>query len=93
MHKQFSIAEAKNKLPSIIHGVEEGPSIELTRRGKPVAVVMSKHEYEQLTRKKEGFWNALTKFREVMRKENFEIQDSDFEGLRDTSVGREVDLS
>ena len=43
MQKQFSISEAKNRLPSIIHihYVEEGPYVELTRRGKPVAVLLS----------------------------------------------------
>lgn len=93
MHKQFSIAAAKNKLPSIIHDVEEGTAVELTRRGKPVAVVMSKQAYEQLTRKKEGFWNALANFRKDMLQEDAEIQDSDFNGLRESSGGREVDLS
>ena len=51
MQKQFSIAEAKNRFPTIIHNVEKGPYVELTRRGKPVAVVLSIKEYEQLSRK------------------------------------------
>ncbi len=55
MHKQFSIVEAKNKLPAIIHSVEVGSAVELTRRGKPVDMVMSTAEYERLTHPKEGF--------------------------------------
>ena len=39
MQKQFSISEAKNRLPTIIPYVGKGPYIELTRRGKPVAVI------------------------------------------------------
>jgi prevent-host-death family protein len=52
MEKQFSIAEAKSKLPAIIHSVEDGPSVKLTRHGKPVAVLLSIREYEQLAKNK-----------------------------------------
>jgi prevent-host-death family protein len=33
----FSIAEAKNKLPELIRAVEQGKKIVITRHGKPVA--------------------------------------------------------
>ena len=33
----FSIAEAKNKLPELIRAVEEGKKVVITRHGKPVA--------------------------------------------------------
>lgn len=33
----FSIAEAKNKLPELIRAVEKGKKIIITRHGKPVA--------------------------------------------------------
>jgi len=92
MQKQFSIAEAKDKLPKIIHYVEKGPYVELTRRGKPVAVLLSIQEYEQLSRKYTGFWNALSQFRQKVQNEKIEISDRDFKGLRDLSSGREVEL-
>ena len=92
MQKQFSIAEAKNKLPSIIHYIEKGPFVELTRRGKPVAVLLSIREYERLSREYTGFWNALSVFRQSIRNEDMEISDADFEGLRDPSAGRHVEL-
>ena len=92
MQDQFSIAEAKNRLPSIIHDVEKGPTIKLTRRGKPVAVLLSVQEYERLSSQYSGFWSALTKFRRNIQKEDIEISDTDFVGLRDTGVGREVEL-
>ncbi len=92
MEKQYSIAEAKSKLPAIIHSVEEGPLVKLTRHGKPVAVLLSTREYEQLARKKEGFWSALTEFRKTVKKADIEITDADFELLRDTSIGRESEL-
>lgn len=92
MQKQVSIAEAKNKLPSIIHYVEKGPYVQLTRRGKPVAVLLSIQEYELLNRKFRGFWSALTEFRQKIGEEGIEISDRDFEGLRDLSAGREIEL-
>ena len=93
MENQYSIAEAKNKLPSIIHSVEKGPPVKLTRRGRLVAVLLSIQEYERLSQKKEGFWRALKAFRQLAEKEGVEISNADFEGLRDYSPGREVDWS
>ena len=94
MEKQhYSIAEAKTKLPSIVHMVEKGPSVKLTRHGKPVAVLLSIQEYERLGQKQGNFWNSLATFRKTMVKEGIEITDSDFKGLRDLSEGREVELS
>ncbi|OPX40482.1 MAG: hypothetical protein B1H13_07335 [Desulfobacteraceae bacterium 4484_190.3] len=88
MQKRFSIAETKNKLPSIIHDVEKGNSVELTRRGKPVAALLSIKEYERLCGKNQDFWSGLMAIRQVIENENIEISDLDFEGLRDPSTGR-----
>lgn len=92
MQKQFSIAEAKNKLPSIIHDVESGPPVELTRRGVPVAVLLSKHDFDLLTEKQDGFWNVLMEFRRHVEQEGIIFSDADFSELRDSSKGRNVDL-
>jgi len=92
MEKQFSIAEAKSKLPAIIHSVEHGPSVKLTRHGKPVAVLLSIREYEQLAKKKEGLWNALMHFRDILKQDVVKITDADFENLRDRSLGREREM-
>ncbi len=89
METQYTISEAKNKLPSIIHSVEKGPSVKLTRRGRPVAILLSIKEYEKLVRKNISFWNALTNFRN--KAGEFEISDEDFVGLRDRSSGRIVE--
>ena len=93
MQKQFSIAEAKNRLPSIIHYVEKGPYVELTRRGKPVAILLSIQEYERLSRKYTGFWSALTAFRKRIEDEGIDISSGDFEELRDLSIGRDIELT
>ena len=92
MEKKYTIAEAKSKLPAIIHTVEDGPSIKLTRHGKPVAVLLSIREYEQLAKNNMGFWSAFTKFRKNLEKEDTKITDADFKDLRDISTGRERDI-
>lgn len=88
MESQYTISQAKNSLPAIVHSVEKGPSVKLTRRGRPVAVLLSIKEYEKLSAKRESFWDALTALRKQAG--NFEISDEDFEDLRDRSLGRAV---
>lgn len=92
MKDQISIAEAKNKLPSIIHYVEKGPNIQLTRRGKPVAVLLSIREYKRLRQKPASFREAMLKFRKDINMADLDITDADFENLRDTDSGRKVEL-
>ncbi len=72
--------------------VEKGPYVKLTRRGKPVAVLLSIQAYERLSRKYTGFWSAVSEFRRKIDDEGIEISDRDFKGLRDLSAGREVEL-
>jgi len=88
MQKQYSIAEAKNKLPSIIHQIEKGPSVTLTRRGKPVAVLLSIGEFERLSISNSSFWNSLMSFRQMISFEGLKFSGHEFEGLRDTSSRR-----
>jgi prevent-host-death family protein len=40
MEKQYAIVDAKNKLPSLIHSVETGQAVKLTRHGKPAAGIL-----------------------------------------------------
>jgi antitoxin Phd len=66
--KIFSIAKAKDKLPSIIHEVEDGTSVRLTRYGRPVAIIMSIEEYEQSVVRGNDFWDELMSFRNSLKK-------------------------
>jgi prevent-host-death family protein len=90
--QQYSIAEAKNKLPALVRVVEEEGSVELTRWGKSIAVIVSMDEYQRLQAQKTTFWDALVKFREAFDLEDVNIEPEIFEGLRDQSPGREVVL-
>ena len=62
----ISIADAKNQLPALIHQAEAGKPVTITRRGKPVAVVVSVQEYEHLraasAQRKSG-WEVLQEIR------------------------------
>ena len=93
MAKQYSIAEARDHLPRIVHEVEDGGPVELTRRGKPVAVVVSIRDYERKPRRgrKKDFWEALVEWR---AKNWREIREANlgpeyFDSLRDRSPGRD----
>jgi prevent-host-death family protein len=44
---QISIAEAHNRLSHWLKNIDQGP-ITITRRGKPVGVIISLQEYESL---------------------------------------------
>ncbi len=94
MQKQYPIAEAKNKLPSIVHDVEGGTIVQFTRRGRPVAVLVSLGDYERLSNQNKGFWAALQAFRsDMLQYGDVVIGDADFKGLRDTDSGREMSWS
>lgn len=50
MSLRYSIAEARHGLARIVHELEDGGSVELTRRGEPVAVMLSVEEYRRLAK-------------------------------------------
>jgi prevent-host-death family protein len=59
MSDAYSIAEAKNNLSGLVHEAEQGHPVRLTRRGKPVAVLISTEQYERLSKpRKKIEWGA-----------------------------------
>lgn len=88
MTRKVSVAEAKGKLPSIIHDVERGSTVEITRHGKSVAVMIPTGDYERLREKGKGFWDDLMKVRGIIASEGILVEDSDFLDLRDNASGR-----
>lgn len=46
--KAVSIADAKNRLTELLYAAEEGQPVQVTRRGQPVAVLLSESEYLRL---------------------------------------------
>lgn len=89
---RYSVAEARQYFARLIRDAEQGRAVEITRRGEPVAVLLSAAEYLALTRERPPFVEALHRVRERLEVENLGIGDEEFEGLRDESPGREVAL-
>jgi prevent-host-death family protein len=90
MSTKYSIAEARHNLAAIVHELDTKEHIELTRRGEPVAVLLSIHAYRRLAEPKVKFWDAYTAFRKAYPEPD--IEPEDFAGIRDRSPGREVNL-
>jgi len=90
MLKQYSIAKARDHFTSLVRTVERESAVELTRRGKPVAVILSIQEYKRLSAGQASFWEAYSAFREQVNLEELGIEPDTFAGLRDRSHGREV---
>jgi prevent-host-death family protein len=93
MSKKYSIAEARNNLAAIVHELEAIDSIELTRRGSPVAVLLSKEVYDRLQAGNTGFWHAYKNYAKQINLSELKIEPAEiFGGLRDHSAGRKVQL-
>jgi prevent-host-death family protein len=91
MPKRYSIAEARHDLAAIVHELEQQPTIELTRRGEPVAVLLSLAEYQRLQAGRGDFWSAYTVFREQFTLDQDSVEEL-LRDLRDSTSGREVSL-
>ena len=90
--RRYSIAEARSHLPSIIDEAEAGVEVELTRRGQPVAVVVSLRQFERLQGRPSNFSVAYRRFLEKYSLEKIGV-DRDFAvSIRDRTTGRNVSL-
>lgn len=90
--EQFSIAEARDQFTKLVRRVEDKAPIEVTRRGKTVAVLMSVEEFRRLQAQRRGFFDAYEAFRAEVNLEAVGLTDEEFADLRDGSPGRNVEL-
>jgi antitoxin Phd len=92
MTKTVSIAEARHDLAALVHRAETGETVEVTRRGKAVAVMISAEEYRRLNRSKsQNFFSAVMAWREKYADE-LSVEDAGFDpfaDIRDKSPGRD----
>jgi antitoxin (DNA-binding transcriptional repressor) of toxin-antitoxin stability system len=64
--------------------------VELTRRGRPVAVLLSLTEFERLRRPRLDFWSACQQLRERFDLDKLDIDpDEVFAVSDDSSAGRD----
>lgn len=92
MAKSYSIADARHNLAAIVHELEHQPVIALTRRGAPVAMLVSIDAYRRLLPEGARFWDAYMEFRKAFDLEHLDIAPEVFESVRDQSPGREIAL-
>ena len=87
---QVSIADAKNTLTSLIHRAESGEVVHITRRGTPVAVLVSEPQYERLgVRAERDCWQAIEEWRSKATFDWPDLTDEEVDGWRDRSPGRD----
>ena len=91
MSEQHSIAEASSNLADLVRKAEEGDTVELTREGEPVAVLIGRREYERMN----GGPPRPSAYMEWRRTADFDsIGDPDdvWGNVRDRSPGRDPQL-
>src|SRR5260370_28067658 len=88
--KSYSVASARAKLAEIVDEVESGKEVELTRRGKKVAVVMSAARHARLRGDRVAFMTAYETFREEHDLREVGAQPGWAAELRDRDVRRIV---
>jgi prevent-host-death family protein len=83
MGKSYSVAEARARLPDILDDVEAGKEVELTRRGRPVAVVLSRARLDALRQDRATFSDAYRSFAERHSPRDIALEPNFFDSLRD----------
>ena len=88
--KTYTIASARAKLADIVDEVEAGSEVELTRRGKKVAIVMSAARYARLRGERVAFMTAYETFCASHDLAEAGVERSWARDLRTRDVGRPV---
>lgn len=86
--KTSTIAEAKNKLPQLIRQLESDEAIHLTRHGKPVAVMLSEANFQKLTKKGQGLYQAIQHWRDQLEGDSA-LTEAELKNIRTSSQGRD----
>ena len=90
--KSYSVADARAHLPDILDDVEAGKEIQLTRRGRAVAIVLSPERYEALRKKHTDFRDAYRTFVSRHSLAEIGLEADFFESVREREPGRRVRL-
>jgi prevent-host-death family protein len=95
MIPRYSVAQARDRFAEIVHSLESQPRLEVTRRGRTVAVIISVEVYEQMQAAAAAaaapdFWDNYQAFRVAHDLDGLNIGPATFEGVRDRSSGREA---
>jgi prevent-host-death family protein len=93
MLKRYSITQAKSNLSHLVGEVEKGDRVELTRRGKTVAVLIGVESPEALSQGEvRGFREAYQEFLRTHDLVTLNIDPDEIWGdVRDPSPGRDFE--
>jgi prevent-host-death family protein len=90
MPKSCSISQAQHNLTRLLQQLEHHSRIELTHRGKPVAMLLSLAEVNRLSAKAQNFWAAYSAFAAAVDLPRLKIDPQVFEAVRDQAGGGEI---
>ena len=90
--RQYSIADARSNLPHIVDQAEAGVEVELTRRGLPVAVVVSRRTFDRLREKRGQFSETYQRFLERFSLDEIGFDRGELAPTREKTAGRRVRL-
>ena len=86
MQTKYSIKQARNQFTTLVREIQSNKyQIQVTSKGKPVAVILSIEEYERLlaNQPKNDFWEAYQQYVEQWQDIPMDIEGDIWEGVRD----------
>jgi antitoxin Phd len=87
---QVSLSEARTQLSELVHQAEAGGPVYITRRGKPVAILLSAEEYRRLSGgQQRNFWDEIQEWRAGASFDWPDLTPEEVNSWRDKSPGRE----
>lgn len=90
-NSEYSVADARANLSSLVNEAESGAAPRITRNGKPVAVLLSLREYEKLRQGGRNFRTAYEQYVQTVKLDRVGLDAREWANLRDKGPGREVD--
>ena len=100
---QYAITQAGEHFAQLINEVEQGNTVEITRQGQRVAMVISTEEYDRLHPSKQDasqdaeqeapqdFWQSVLAWRKQYDVDNWDDDIDEAFDVRDKSPGREFE--
>lgn len=93
MAQEHSITQARRNLPRLIREAELGKTVRLTRRGRPVAVLVGHRSFERMVTGRRSFVEAYEEFKKTVDLADLDFDPAEFlEGTRDESPSRDFRL-
>ncbi len=88
---EVSVTQARYTLTRLIREVEAGEAVHITRRGKPVAVLVSRDDYDRLEsgEPRRDFWQGIMEWRAQASFDWPELTPEEVDGWRDRRPPRE----